>query len=58
MGARLVTVDGWPFIGLSVKTGSVKKGAVLKEEDSIKHMKELMKLLIERLEHDSEKRVV
>ncbi|MGQ9596606.1 MAG: flavodoxin family protein [Thermoproteota archaeon] len=58
LGARLVTVDSWPFIGLSVKTGSVKKGTVLKEEDSIKHVKELMKLLIERLEHDSEKRVV
>lgn len=58
LGARLVTVDRWPFIGLSVKTGSVEKGAILKEEESIKHAGELLKLLIERLKSDSESRMV
>lgn len=54
LGGRLVTVDRWPFIGLSVKTGGVEKGAVLKEEESIRHAKELLKLLIERLKCNSQ----
>jgi len=50
LGMRLVTVDTWPFIGLSVKSGGIERGAVLKEEESIQRVKELLKLMIGKLE--------
>jgi multimeric flavodoxin WrbA len=54
LGMRLVTVDTWPFIGLSVKSGGIERGAVLKEEESIQRVKELLKLTIGKLESTRE----
>jgi len=43
---KLVTTDNWPFIGLSVKSGGIDKGAILKQTAAIKQAKELLKSLI------------
>lgn len=51
---RPITINSWPFIGLSAKSGEIEKGAILKEKESIKMAKELVQLLItevKKLEH-------
>jgi len=47
---RPVTTNSWPFIGLSAKSGEMEKGAILKEKESIKMVKELVQLLITEVE--------
>jgi len=46
---RLVTMDFWPFIGVSVKSGGVKKEAVLGERNALEQAKEMLHLLIKSL---------
>jgi hypothetical protein len=45
-----VTINSWPFIGFSAKTGEIEKGAILKEKEVIKQAKELLPLMIKEME--------
>jgi len=47
---RLVTMDFWPFIGVSVKSGGVEKEAVLGEQNTLEQAKEMLHLLIKSVE--------
>ncbi|MEM3700940.1 MAG: hypothetical protein QXL57_08790 [Candidatus Bathyarchaeia archaeon] len=44
-----ITIDSWPFIGFSAKTGEMEKGAILKEKEVVKQAKELVPLLIRKI---------
>lgn len=50
LGMRPITTPTWPFIGFSAKSGDIEKGAILKEKETIKQAKELLKLLIRKTE--------
>jgi len=41
-----ITTKNWPYIGLSVKSGGIDKGDILKQPKTIKQAKELFELLI------------
>jgi multimeric flavodoxin WrbA len=45
LGMRPITTPNWPFIGFSAKSGDIEKSAILKEKETIKQAKELMKVL-------------
>jgi len=47
---RPVVTNFWPFIGLSVKSGGMEKGAILKETKSKEQAKELLRLLVKEIE--------
>jgi len=47
---RPVVTNFWPFIGLSVKSGEMEKGAILKETKSKEQAKELLRLLVKEIE--------
>lgn len=53
LGMRPITVTNWPFIGFSAKSGKIEKGAVLREKETIKEAKELMKLLMREIENQT-----
>lgn len=44
------TVNSWPFIGFSAKSGDVKKATILRQTEVIKQAKELAKLLTSKIE--------
>ncbi|MGQ9506829.1 MAG: flavodoxin family protein [Candidatus Bathycorpusculaceae bacterium] len=44
-----ITINSWPFIGFSAKTGEIEKGAILKEKEVINQAKELVTLLIREM---------
>jgi multimeric flavodoxin WrbA len=45
-----ITINSWPFIGFSAKTGEIEKGAILKEKEVVRQAKELVPLLIREME--------
>jgi multimeric flavodoxin WrbA len=47
---RLMTLNSWPFIGFSAKSGEIEKGAILKETEVTKQAKELLPLLITEIQ--------
>lgn len=49
---RPVTINSWPFIGFSAKSGDIEKGAILKEKKVIEQAKELLKLLVMEIEKE------
>jgi len=50
LGMRPITTDAWPFVGFSARSGDIGKGAILKEKDTIKQAKDLLKLLVREIE--------
>jgi len=47
---RPVTSNSWPFIGFSAKSGDIEKGAILRETEVMEQAKELLKLLLKKME--------
>lgn len=47
---RPVTLNSWPFIGFSAKSGDIEKGAILREKEVIEQAKDQLKLLIKEME--------
>ncbi|MDH5769168.1 MAG: flavodoxin family protein [Nitrospirota bacterium] len=43
---RPIITNDWPYIGLSVKSGGIDKGDILKQTETIKKAEELLKSLI------------
>jgi multimeric flavodoxin WrbA len=46
-----ITVNEWPYIGFSAKSGEIDKGAILKEEETINKGREFLKSLISVINH-------
>lgn len=46
---RVIGVNRWPFIGLSVKSGEMAQGAILEEEEEIGRARELVQSLIREI---------
>jgi len=47
---RPITMDDWPYIGFSAKSGGMEKGAILKETEVIRKGRKLAELLIREIE--------
>jgi len=45
-----LTVDYWPYIGFSMKSGGMEKGAILKEKEGLEKAKELAAFLVKEIE--------
>jgi multimeric flavodoxin WrbA len=50
LGMQPVTTNTWPFVGFSAKSGGMGKNAILKETQTLKQAKGLLKLLIREIE--------
>jgi len=50
LGVRPVTTSTWPFIGFSARSGDIERGAILKEKETIRQARELLKRLIREIE--------
>jgi len=47
---RPITINFWPYIGLSAKSGDIEKGAILREKKAIEQAEEVLKLLVMGIE--------
>ncbi|MBX5327777.1 MAG: flavodoxin family protein [Candidatus Bathyarchaeota archaeon] len=46
LGMKPITVNAWPYIGFSAKSGGINAGAILKEQETINKGREFLKLLV------------